>query len=350
MTRSIEARYFAAMNTGNGFQSRFSEIFGGAKRLFIIKGGPGTGKSYFMRRCAEKAEKLGQMVEYFYCSSDPDSLDGIYIHGSDIAICDGTSPHAVEAVYPGVKDNLVDIGQFWNTSALEASASEIIALTDRRATLWKGVYCWLEAASKLEREYDSCIEKHILDQKLTAYIERMLRNLKPDGGEINTRILSAISMKGEARFDTFDALAEQRFVLSDRYRISHRCYEIILNRLSILGVSANVSYSPLIPSKIDALFIPSIKTAVVTQNESYERRESDRIISCSRFISLDTLKSERMKLRFIKRCESELMNGAYKQLDEIRSIHFELEAIYGSAMDFAAKEKCTEAFIENEIN
>ena len=35
------ARFFAAMNTGNGFRSYFEETFGGAERRYVIKGGPG---------------------------------------------------------------------------------------------------------------------------------------------------------------------------------------------------------------------------------------------------------------------------------------------------------------------
>ena len=52
---SWERRYFAASNSGTGFVNYFPRIFGGGacRRLFVVKGGPGTGKSSFMKRMGE---------------------------------------------------------------------------------------------------------------------------------------------------------------------------------------------------------------------------------------------------------------------------------------------------------
>ena len=51
--------FFASMNSGDGFISYFKEIFSSLDRLYIIKGGPGTGKSRFMREAAQQAEETG---------------------------------------------------------------------------------------------------------------------------------------------------------------------------------------------------------------------------------------------------------------------------------------------------
>ena len=77
----MEEKYFAAANSGEGFVSYFGEVFRPEEfqQIYIIKGGPGTGKSYFMRQVAEAAERQGENVVYWYCSSDPDSLDGITV-------------------------------------------------------------------------------------------------------------------------------------------------------------------------------------------------------------------------------------------------------------------------------
>ena len=42
---------FAASNSAHGFHSYYAEFFDDAEvdRVFVIKGGPGTGKSRFMR-------------------------------------------------------------------------------------------------------------------------------------------------------------------------------------------------------------------------------------------------------------------------------------------------------------
>ena len=55
MTTKIR-RMFPGGNTSEGFYSYFDNILGrDANRLYILKGGPGTGKSTIMRKFAEKA-------------------------------------------------------------------------------------------------------------------------------------------------------------------------------------------------------------------------------------------------------------------------------------------------------
>ena len=93
----VVPEFFAAANSGRGFVSFYGEIFNTdkIKRRFLIKGGPGTGKSTLMRRIAESACRKGEQVCLYRCSSDPSSLDGVIING-EVAVIDSTAPHTVE--------------------------------------------------------------------------------------------------------------------------------------------------------------------------------------------------------------------------------------------------------------
>ena len=96
----MESSYFLGANTASGFFS----LYGGFGRgpgeyLRIVKGGPGTGKSGFMRAIGRECVRCGLDVEYVRCSGDPGSLDGVYIPALRLAYVDGTAPHAAE---PGV--------------------------------------------------------------------------------------------------------------------------------------------------------------------------------------------------------------------------------------------------------
>ena len=112
--------YYAAANTEKGFKSLFGEIFSPKElsRLYIIKGGPGTGKSTFMRGVAKAAEQRGFDVEYYYCSADTGSLDGVKIPSLKTALIDGTSPHSYEPRYPGACETVIDLGQNFDTGKL----------------------------------------------------------------------------------------------------------------------------------------------------------------------------------------------------------------------------------------
>jgi len=346
MILNAQKSYFAATNSGLGFKSYFSEIFENAKKQYIIKGGPGTGKSYLMKKAADEAEKRGYDVEYFYCSSDPDSLDGIFIHGLDVAVADGTSPHAIEASYPGVRDSLLDIGRFWDEKKLAIYADEIKKLINRRSYLWKGVYRYLDAALKLSQEYDSYVSDAVISEKLNAAIRRLTKNFSSDGdGKTHTRILSAISMKGPFTFDTFRAISKNSYVINDRFGIAAHIYQYLLNEIKSRGISAHISYDPL-TGKCDGIYLPNDSICIITASKEFVYGENDHEINAARFVNKEVFASRRAKLRFILRCREEIMNGAYDTLNEIRELHFRLEEIYTKAMNFKAKEKFTEGFLK----
>ena len=96
-TRQI---WFAAANSEHGFENHFPALFSagaGADALYIVKGGPGTGKSGLMRRVARRAGEAGWQVVFLLCSSDPASLDGLLLTAPDgrtVGMLDGTAPHA----------------------------------------------------------------------------------------------------------------------------------------------------------------------------------------------------------------------------------------------------------------
>ena len=89
-------RVFPGANTPQGFYSFYDHIVPlDATRLIIIKGGPGVGKSTFIRKIGEAIVERGYDIEFHHCSSDNASLDGVSIPSVGVAIVDGTAPHRV---------------------------------------------------------------------------------------------------------------------------------------------------------------------------------------------------------------------------------------------------------------
>ncbi|EOD00458.1 ATPase [Caldisalinibacter kiritimatiensis] len=87
-------RVFPGGNTSRGFFSYYDYIIEeDANRIFVIKGGPGTGKSSLMKKVAKVMLEKGYDIEYHHCSSDNDSIDGIVIPKLRVAMIDGTAPH-----------------------------------------------------------------------------------------------------------------------------------------------------------------------------------------------------------------------------------------------------------------
>ena len=90
----MTVRYFLGANTPDGFYSLFQHLLPveEAKTLYILKGGPGCGKSTLMNRLSRTAQELEEPVEEILCSGDPDSLDGVIFPQRRVALVDGTFP------------------------------------------------------------------------------------------------------------------------------------------------------------------------------------------------------------------------------------------------------------------
>ena len=104
-------KFFLGANTPNGFVSRFDNLYYPEEGWFayIIKGGPGTGKSTLMKRLAKEANLKNVKTELIYCSSDPSSLDAV--------------------IFPELKKSeLETTSHFWVLSKPKYEASSIISL------------------------------------------------------------------------------------------------------------------------------------------------------------------------------------------------------------------------------
>ena len=177
-TRQI---WFAAANSEHGFENHFPALFSagtGADALYIVKGGPGTGKSGLMRRVARCAGEAGWQIVFLLCSSDPASLDGLLLTAPDgrtVGMLDGTAPHAWEPTLPGTRENLLDLGAFWDVRMLTAQRDAIVRLNLRKSAAYQRAYRCLRAAGEADRVAESLTAPCLREAKLDALAERLLR-------------------------------------------------------------------------------------------------------------------------------------------------------------------------------
>ncbi len=333
-------RYFASANTANGFFNGFDSIFGTLSHRYIIKGGSGTGKSYLMRQIAQKAQQLGLCVEYFYCSSDPASLDGILLPQLQTCVLDGTPPHTYEPLYPGVEDELIDLGAFWDTHALQEKNEVIKDLIARKKALFSQLYRYLSAAGEMSTHIRYILLPHVQTEKLHKAAKRLISTLPKEAHPTSQlRFTEAISMDGAVAFDSLQQQSSLRYTIRDRYD----CGDLFLEELRTLAKEHSVSTvcapSALLPNRLRTLLLGGvlcvgIATPLTRQYDSASQKE----INMDRFLCLDALRQYRQRLRFLYKCKQAFLEQAQQTFAQIKQVHFQLEAQYIPCMDFTAKE------------
>lgn len=155
--------YLASANTGVGFVDNFNSILEEDEKgyCYIIKGGSGTGKSTMLNKVAEHFANLGYEIEFFHCSSDFNSLDGVRIVELNVSVIDGTAPHTKDAGLPSINAEIVNVGEYIGRGVARHRA-QIEKLVKQKGENYKQIYAYLAICKAFEdivyEHYKGCFD------------------------------------------------------------------------------------------------------------------------------------------------------------------------------------------------
>ena len=335
--------YYAAANTENGFKSLFEDIFSpkALSAVYIIKGGPGTGKSTFMRTVASKALERGMQVEYYYCSADTDSLDGIKLCDIGVAFIDGTSPHAYEPRYPGACEITLDLGRNFNTEYLAANRSCIESLADECSACYARSSRFLRAAGETERLRLEVAGRAFDTEKAKMAVKRMLSQYKPEKGEYMERYISALGVHGASHITNEPCNGERTVRISGKYGCDKLFLKVLANYAVENGYTAVRYPDVLLHDCTEGVYIAEAGVRYICTEEGCDE------INAMRFVKQEILAENRAKLRFAKKCKEALLQGALSELGKMGALHRELEGYYINAMDVRGNEAMMQRVISD---
>ncbi len=354
-------KYFLAANSAEGFVSCFCDNYdyNDGWRAYIIKGGPGTGKSSFMKYVVVKAVDRGYTVELCPCSSDPDSLDGVIVKEIKTIILDGTSPHIVEPKFAGVCEEIINLGEFWNSEKLRQRADEIISLTTQNKKLHKTAAAYISAAGELIYDNFKLSQQFVSLKKAERFGAKTASRLIPKNSNYAprewVRFIGGVTPKGVIAYsDTVDKFYKNIIVIDDKYGgASNEIMNAVRKTALTKGYEIITLKNPFLPSKItDHILIPELSLAFVREYEYIKFDESHRRIHARRFADVNLMKNVRGRMIFNRRTARELLLGAIQTLAHAKTVHDDLEKFYVDAMDFEwvvrfATEKAEDILMRN---
>lgn len=343
---------FLGANTSDGFVNKFYNKYDNLY-TYIIKGGPGCGKSSFMKAVAKRAEELNQPVIKAPCSSDPTSLDAVILPNQKIMIADGTSPHVLDPVYPGVKEEIINFGEFWNKEMLENSGEKIIELTDKNKALHKKASVCLNALGRVKRD-NFGIYLSAVDIKKTAHFAAMIANryLAKNGKRAKERVcfLSGETPNKTVFYqETINCLCEKKVIINDQmFAVSGIMMSIIRDIALANGYNILTAKNHLLPNeKIDHIIIPEANVAFCTEADSVKFNDTDRRTRTERFCNKEIIKKSANRIALNKKLEVAFLNQTHNLLASAKQVHDQLEEHYIKAMNYERLNEYTEKFINS---
>ena len=359
-----ERHYFAGNNSAQGFYSYFDYIINleEGNHYYIFKGGPGVGKSSFMKKFASKMVEKGYSIEFVHCSSDKESLDAIFIPELRIAFVDGTAPHTIDPRYPGAVDEIINLGYFFDSSKIVEHKAKIVQTNKEKSAVYKSAYRLLKAAGIIYDEinsiYDMLTDDYLylplyneVQEELSQIF--MTSSIQNKGGSIRKLFSEAYTADGYISFtDRLGSQTREWVILGENVNYSARLLDELAKQSIKNGYLVEGFYNPLFPEKLQHIYLPELSLFIKTIENvpesshicrvEYSQAESngnrlkgaDKIFDFHKLMDKDRLTSYEDELNKRYTLYNSIINLVFEKLSETKKLHARLEKIYSGSMDF----------------
>lgn len=336
-------RMFPGGNTSQGFYSLHDNIISDNRnKLYILKGMPGGGKSSLMTRIGERALDKGYTLEYHHCPSDPESIDGLVINELGIAIVDGTPPHSIDPVYPGLSDRIINLANYIDESKMEKYKKDIEKAKDKNKKAYRRAFNYLKAAKSVYNEIESINKEYQdfkkINQISKEYLDEIFSyEIIGEGNySFKNRYMFSNAYTPKGYFDYTDSIVEG---VSNKYYLEGDLgtgksilMKRIMKRANMENFHIEIYYNAFAPEKIESILIYELDL-MISSNESIKTGDY-KTIDFNEFFDESKVDTGKDYILFNK-----LMEEGIKGLNLAERNHFKQEELYNSAIDFTGVDK-----------
>ncbi len=351
---------YSGGNTCYGFYSFYDYIVSpDVERKIIFKGGPGVGKSSIMKKLGQTFAEKGWDIEYHWCSSDNNSLDGLVIGNQQYCFLDGTTPHTVDPSYPGAVDEIINLGKFWNRTKIAAHRQKVIELTQCIASCFNRAYNRLQETNLAYKEWklynEEAQDKKTISRNILALADDFLGDAKVSSRKPRHLFAGAITPQGlVSKIDTvIDPEYALFIVKGDPGTGQNDLFNHVLNLIELKNAYAEVYHNPFDPNEIDIIMLPDSRAVLINTSSQFfyyakglHASNFKRLLDFNQLVKPTVIESY-AKLIFNARDRFDSgIKEAISFIQTAKEYHDELESYYIPAMDFEAIEKLKDRLVD----
>jgi hypothetical protein len=340
---------FPGGNTSLGFYSFYDNILpqDEARRIIVIKGGPGVGKSTFMKKIAEVMLEKGYDAEFMHCSSDNNSLDGVVFPGIRVALVDGTAPHVVDPRNPGAVDEIINLGDHWNEEGMRKNKDAILNVNKNVGRLFARAYRYLKAAAQLYEDTAVINSWALNPSEVNKLSDRVISELFSGESPVNTegrkRQLFASAITPEGLKNYLPSILTTGKVYEAKGTQGSGT-ELFLEKVRAAacerGYYTEAFYCALNPGKIEHLVIPQKDVSFTTSNKYHDAgAEAYMTLDFNDYLNNTILDEYAPVLEYNRNMLDELLNRAVNTISGAKAKHDLMETYYIPNMDFSQVQK-----------
>ena len=328
--------YFPGSHTCRGFLGYFDDLLpqGENRQIYLLKGGPGTGKNTLLRALAAQWEKDGKSVDYYLCAGDPNSVDAVV--SDNLAAVDATLPHAMEAHLPGAQEQVIDLGACLDGAQLLAHRDELAHITREKRRHTARAHRYLAGADAAFRDSAAIYAAAVDTGALCNLRLELTQFLAGSEGPSQRLYAQAITPQGvmqqaESMLRTYTVCLDLPFGFDADCVI----YPLAV-ALHARGTGYQVAMQPLDGKRMAHIATDThAVTTFVSPGCDIRTLKFDEAL----------LRSEREALSFNRAAHDLMLRQAVDSLHRASEMHARLERIYRDAMDMTRLNEITQQLL-----
>lgn len=328
--------YYAAANGFTGFRSYFEEVFPSEAMsgIFILKGGPGTGKSTLMKKILNLFSEKGYKTDAVFCSSDPHSLDGAIIDGR-VAILDGTAPHEMDTRLPGALDEIINLGEGWSWQKLKSSRKKIEELNKNKKQNYNSAYKYLSFSGNIHNYKIELLKKLFNFKSAESAILNLTKDFSLSEKKPKRILISAFSKEGLTRRSFSGFEVKKLYSVTGKLGEGELYFDVLKNA-SFGKFPITIFPSPFSDNVTEGIYFENEKTLFLSNANGGE------VIDANTYL----YESQDEEIDFLNENEKIYLEKSKHYFKKAAEFHFLLEDIYRDCMNFGKNQEVFEILSE----
>lgn len=328
---------FTSSNTSRGFQTFIPELLEGLKKVYVLKGPAGSGKSTFMRLLGESLFSKGYEVEFWMSALDPVNFEGVYIPQLEVALVNGSLPQPIDPKYPGVVGEIIYFGEYWDKKTVSARGREIVDLVHKIEEKSSKAYNILRNVCEIKENIKKVTSEYLNIGKIQNLIEDLTGKIIEGQSGEKHYFADAVTPDGAINYiEEISRDCRKRYIFkgppgSGKSTVINE----IARRAREKGYFLEYYHCGLDSESISMVIIRNLQMALIDAgNIELAINPWDIIIDLT--TCLDDYDEDLIKTKMSSSCRiyESLMLEAQEELKNIHQDLKELKKIYSGAMDF----------------
>ncbi|NLO20691.1 MAG: hypothetical protein GX119_01655 [Syntrophomonadaceae bacterium] len=341
MSEKGKIRYvFTSSHTNQGFYTFIPTLLGGMKKVYVLKGAPGVGKSSLIRSLGQELYQRGYEVDFWLSAEDPMNPEGLYISQLESAVVNGNLPVAIDPKYPGLSGSIINLSEYLDEGAINQHGPQIIDLVNEveKRSLQAGII--LQEASALREGMGSGNCGRIDKSKLNRLIEDLEEEILKT--RMGGRHYFATSFTSEGIINYLEEISSSckvRYLLKGGGGAGKVINEIAI-RAKGRGHSLEYYHCGISPDQLIMLIISNLQVAIIDAGDTeLLLRPGDRMIDLDQCMNDGGEFRERLEYSAGQRQYESLLLQAQAELEAAQKSRKNLKRLYSGAMNFEVLEE-----------